>query len=155
MTGKPTPGRAASGRAGMESRWAEYRAARLAAGKPATVREEQGRKPDRFSDPEIEAYWIERAEAARVIPDGATSTQVRRIAFRYAKSVESETSRRATEKVAAPLTGTDERVAYYEAEIERLTNAERMDRRRADEHQRQREAAESILADILFRGSGA
>lgn len=155
MSARPHPAKSAGARKGQDGRWAEYRAARLAAGKPATVREEQGRKPDRFSDPEIEAYWIERAEAAGVIPDGATSTQVRRIAFRYAKSVESETSRRATEKVAAPLTGADERVAYYEAEIERLTNAERMDRRRADEHQRQREATESILADILFREGGS
>lgn len=151
MTGKLTPGRAASGRAGMESRWAAHRAARLAAGLPATVREEQGRKPDRFSDPALEAIWIDRAEAAGVIPAGCASTQRRRTAFRYAQAVTAETSRRAAEKVTTPLTGTDERIAYYEAEIERLASAERMDRRRADEHQRQREAAESILADLLFR----
>lgn len=151
MSAGVDPVRKANGTKGANDRWAEHRAKRLARGLPATVREEQGRKPDRFSDPEIEAYWIERAEAAGVIPDGATSTEIRRITFRYAKSVEGERSRRAAEKVATPLTGTDERIAYYEAEIERLASAERMDRRRADEHQRQREAAESILADLLFR----
>lgn len=151
MTSRPHPGKSAGGSKGMESRWAAHRAARLAAGLPATVREEQGRKRDRFSDPAIEGIWIDRAEAAGVIPERATSTEVRRTAFRYAQAVTAETSRRAAEKVTTPLTGTDERVAYYEAEIERLASAERMDRRRADEHQRQREAAESILADLLFR----
>ncbi|WP_144833017.1 hypothetical protein [Microbacterium sp. BH-3-3-3] len=151
MSGQIDPRQSAAGRRGMESRWAAHREARLAAGLPATVREEQGRKPDRFSDPDVEAVWLERADAADVIPEGSTSTQRRRIAFRYAQAVTAQTSQRAAQKLTTPPTSTEERLAYYEAEIVRLTAAERVARRHADEHQRQREQAEAIVADIVFR----
>ncbi|WZH35472.1 MAG: hypothetical protein PIR02_11870 [Microbacterium enclense] len=143
--------RAEQGRRGMESRWAAHRAARVAAGLPPTVREELGRKPDRFTDPDVEAHWLAAADAAGVIPAKATSTERRRIAFRYAQAVTAETAQRAASKLPTALTSTDERVAYYEAEIARLSAAETMDRRRADQHQREREAAEATLAEILLR----
>lgn len=147
--------RAEIGRRAMEKRWGPHRAARLAAGLPATVREERGRKPDRFSDPDVDAYWIAEADAAGLIPENAPSTARRRIAFRYAQAVTDELARRVRTDPSTRLSSTEERIAYYEAEVVRLTAVEAADLRRAAEHRRQREAAENMLADLHFLGDHA
>lgn len=143
--------RAAAGRRAIEKRWAPYRAARLAAGLPATKGEARGRKPDKFDDPEIEAHYLAAAEEAGLFPAKATSQQRRRIAYRYAEAVTAELERKVAERGAdATLSSADERIAYYEAEIRRLDAADAADAVRAEARAKYRVEIEDALTDLLF-----
>lgn len=143
--------RAAAGRRAIEKRWAPYRAARLAAGLPATKGEARGRKPDKFDDPEIEAHYLAAAEDAGLFPEKATSQQRRRIAYRYAEAVTAELERKVAERPDATLSSADERIAYYEAEIRRLDAADAADVVRAEARAKYRVEIEDALTDVLFR----
>lgn len=142
--------RAEAGRRAIEKRWAPYRAARIAAGLPATKSEERGRKADRFDDPEVEAHFIAAADAEGVIPEGATSTQRRRIAYRYAQAVTAELEARAKVGNGASLSSSESRLAYYEAELRRLDAADAAAEMHAKARAKYREEIESALTDLLF-----
>lgn len=145
---------AAAGRRGAERRWAARRAERLAAGLPATTREAQGRKPDRFDDPAIEGFWMERAEACGLFEDSDTSTQRRRKAHRFAGAEASAVLDALSAASGTAGTPSDRAVltAYHEAEIERLTEARRIALRNADTHLRMRGEHEKALAVLLEAG---
>jgi len=146
---------AAAGRRGAERRWAARRAERLAAGLPATTREAQGRKPDRFDDPEVERFWMERAEACGLFDERDTSTQRRRKAHRFA-GAEAAAFLNALASASGAVDSPSDRdvlIAYHEAEIERLTEARRVALRNADIHLRIRGDHEKALADLIEAGA--
>lgn len=142
---------ASYGRQGAEKRWAAHRAARLAAGLPATAREESGKAPDYFDDAEVERFWMQRAEDAGLIPEGATRRQHRRIARRFADANAAEIARAGREGAAAGVSDVDVLIAHHEAEVARWRAAAEQDRARALEHDRLAELAEGALTDLLFR----
>ncbi|KQR86511.1 hypothetical protein [Microbacterium sp. Leaf179] len=146
---------AAAGRRGAERRWAAHRAQRLAAGLPATTREAQGRKPDRFDDPEVERFWMQRAEACGLFDERDTSTQRRRKAHRFAAAeTDAYLSAFATASgAAAAPSDRDVMLAYHEREIERLTEARRIALRNAETHLRVRGDHEKALADLIEAGA--
>ncbi len=136
------------GRRDAEKRWAPYRAARLAAGLPPT---KSNRKPDMFDDPEVESHWLQRAEDAGLVPEGATRRQHRRIARRLAEASAAEIARAGREGATAGVSDVDVLIAHHSAEVTRWRAAAEQDRARAEEHDRLAELAEGLLTDLLFR----
>jgi hypothetical protein len=151
MTAEPFD-RAAAGRAAIERRWAPYRATRIAQGLAPTKQAERGTKPDRFDDPEVEAFWMGRAEEMGIYPANAGRTQKRRIAHRLA---EAET--KAIIEAAGDTTTTgvpsdaDTLIAYHEQEIARLTAQRSAELRRAAEHARLIADHETALVEAIRR----
>ncbi|MGW9627637.1 hypothetical protein [Microbacterium sp. NPDC055521] len=146
MTGTPE-----QGRRDAEKRWAKYRADRIARGLPPTVREERGRKPDRFTDPDERAHWEARADEAGLFGEKATATQRHLIAYRFAQASAAELAQQIAARGAdATLSSVDERIAYYEAELRRLDAADAADAMRAKDRADYRAEIENALADIHF-----
>lgn len=146
--------RAAAGRIHIEKRWAAYRADRVARGLPPTKSQEQGRKPDRFADPEVERSFLERAESYGLFDPRDTSTQRRRKAYRLA---EAEVAALAAVFSASAGSKTlpsdrDIKIAYHEAEIVRLTEARRIALRNAGTHLRECGEHEKALSVLIETG---
>lgn len=147
--------RAAAGRAAIEKRWASYRADRVARGLPPTKAQERRTKPDRFDDPEVERFWMERADACGLFDERDTSTQRRRKAHRLAAADASaflNALATASGATASP-SDRDVMVAYHEREIQRLTEARRIALRNAETHLRVRGDHEKALADLIEAGT--
>lgn len=123
MTGEREPyDFVAAGRRGAEKRWAAHRAERIAQGLAPTRDAERGTKPDRFDDPEVEAYWMDRAGEMGLYPATAGRTQQRRIAHRLAEA-ETKAIIEAAESATPtnPPSDGDVLATYHEREIARLT----------------------------------
>lgn len=150
MTADKPFDRVAAGREAIERRWAPYRAARIAQGLPPTKHAARGRTPDRLDDPVLEAYWMERAEAAGLYDDSFPRTKRRRIAQRLAQAETAAIATSTQEATQAP--DDDEIVAtYHSREIARLTAARASDLRRAEEHARLIVEHETALVEIMRR----
>ncbi|GEP49073.1 hypothetical protein FVP74_09330 [Microbacterium saccharophilum] len=155
MTGEPFD-RAASGRAAIERRWAPYRAQRIAQGLAPTKQAERGAKPDRFDDPEVEAYWMDRAGEMGLYPATAGRTQKRRIAHRLAEAETKAIIEAAGSTKTSDLpTDDDTLIAYHEQEIARLTAQRSAELNRAAEHARLITEHETALVEVMRREARA
>lgn len=155
MTAKPFD-RAAAGRAAIERRWAPYREARIAQGLAPTKQAARGAKPDRFDDPEVEAYWMDRAEEMGLYPATAGRTQQRRIAHRLAEAetkavIEAASSPSPTN----PPSDGDVLATYHEREIARLTAQRSAELARAALAARLITEHETALVEVLRREARA
>lgn len=148
--------RAAAGRAAIERRWAPYREARIAQGLPPTKAAERGAKPDRFDDPEVESYWMGRADEMGLYPATAGRTQKRRIAHRLAEAETKAIIEAAGNATPSAVPTDDETlIAYHEQEIARLTAQRSAELNRAAQHARLITEHETALVDAMRRGGRA
>lgn len=136
------------GRENIEGRWAAYREARLAAGLPATKREERRAKP-RFLPPDLESHWLAEA-AARGLTEGMPRTAARQVAKRLAQAAAAEQARRGT---AATAAGADDDVlvAYWENEHALWSERAERDHAIAASHEMRADDAARQLAALLSR----
>lgn len=148
--------RAAAGRAAIERRWAPYREARIAQGLPPTKQAERGAKPDRFDDPEVEAYWMGRAEEAGLFASAPSRTTQRRIAHRLAEAETKAIIEAASSPTPSALPTDAETVAtYHEREIARLTALRAANAQRDKVNARLITEHETALVEILRREARA
>lgn len=145
----------AAGRRGAEKRWAARRAERIAQGLAPTRDAERGTKPDRFDDPELEAYWMARAEGMGLYPANSGRTQQRRIARRLAEAETKAVIEAAGNAAHDLTTDADTLVAYHEQEIARLTAQRSAELKRAAEHARLITEHETALVAAMRRGGRA
>lgn len=140
------------GRENVErGRWAAYKAARIAAGLPATKAEERRRKP-RFLDVDSEPYWLDKADSLGLL-DGLDRTAARRVAKRLADDATAEEGRRSEfDAPAAPPLGDDDLlVAHFENEIARWRARGERDRQVAAQHDGYADDAAQALATLMAK----
>lgn len=138
------------GRLFAEGQHEARRAQRLAAGLPATVAAERGRK-SRFCDPESEPHWISEARRLGLDP-GGNHTVLRLIARRLSDAATEELTRQAAKAAergtTPPATEDDDVLArFYTQEWKRW----RRDAKRARVMLRQYEELETMAAYELGR----
>ncbi|WP_411721993.1 hypothetical protein [Mycetocola sp.] len=152
MTEREPFDRVAQGRRDIEKRWVKYRADRVARGLPATKAEESGRKPAFIADPEVQAFWFEKAESLGLLDD-LNRTDARRVAKRLADDATAELARRVESDGPAtpPLCDDDLLLAFYEAEATRWRARAIRDRQVAAQHDELAADAETALAALLHK----
>lgn len=146
--------RVAAGRLYAEKRWATYREKRVAEGLAPTKHAARGRETRSFDDPDLEAYWMQRADAAGLYEENTPRTSRRRIALRLAHAETEAIAQSAREERPVP-TDTDVLAAFHDREIARLTAARASDLKRAEEHARLIVDHETALVEIMRRESRA
>lgn len=142
----------AAGRRGAEKRWAARRAERIAQGLAPTKQAERGEKPDRFDDPEVEAYWMDRAEDAGLFASAPSRTTQRRIAHRLAEAETKAIIEAAGSASPSALPSEDEVLStYHEREIARLTALRAADAQRDKVNVRLITEHETALVEAMRR----
>ena len=145
--------RAARGRQAIEKRWGPYREARLAEGLPATKTAAQKRSPRFLMDPEVEAYWMDRARDLG-LDQGKGRTALRVQAKRLAEASASEMARHYENgELATPPPG-DAAVlaAFWTNEATRWRTRARRDREIAAMHDEFAAEAENELMRVIREG---